>query len=92
MGKLYDIRAKVGEYEKGGEKVSKYQTIGVILDGKNGSPLLKLDTLPVNWDGFGYLNEPKDFSDNVKPDDFPADNVPEDVDEKINLDNVEIPF
>ena len=58
MAKLYDIRAVTGEYEKDGETKKRYTTIGAVLETKNGGQMIKLDTLPVNWDGFAYLNEP----------------------------------
>ena len=58
MAKLYDIRAVTGTYEKDGETKKRYATIGAVLETKNGGQMIKLDTLPVSWDGFAYLNEP----------------------------------
>lgn len=58
MGKLYDIRAITGEYEKDGETKKRYATIGVVLETKNGGQMIKLETIPVGWDGVAYLNEP----------------------------------
>lgn len=55
----YEIRAKVREYEdkKTGETKSVYATIGSAwLDGDKRS--IQLDTVPVNWDGRAFINEP----------------------------------
>lgn len=90
MAKLYDIRASVGEYQKDGKSIRKYTTIGAVLETKNGGKMIKLDTIPVSWDGFAYLSEP------LKPKDAEAsadtkDIVPAGISgEPVNLDS--IPF
>lgn len=58
MAKKYDIRAKIGEYEKDGETKNRYATLGAVIETKNGGLMMKLDTVPVNWDGVAYFNEP----------------------------------
>lgn len=58
MAKLYDIRAKIGEYEKDGETKGRYVTIGAVVQTKAGAKMIKLDTIPVSWEGFAYLSEP----------------------------------
>jgi len=35
--KTYDIAVKVGEYEQGGETKGRYENVGAILKGDNGS-------------------------------------------------------
>lgn len=95
MAKLYDIRAKIGEYEKDGETKARYMTIGAVLETKNGGKMIKIDVIPTNWDGFAYLNEPYD-----KESDRPLKQhevlskskeiVLEDLDDTISLEN--IPF
>lgn len=90
MAKLYDIRAKIGEYEKDGETKGRYVTIGAVVQTKAGAKMIKLDTIPVSWEGFAYLSEP------LKPKDAEAsadtkDIVPAGISgEPVNLDS--IPF
>ena len=81
--KIYDIRAKVSEYKKGEEIKSVYATIGVVLETKNGGQMIKLETIPVGWDGVAYLNEPYQ----------PKDTAPEDISgEPVDLSSVDLPF
>lgn len=50
-----EVRAKTGE-DKDGKPF--YKTIGRVMDTKAG-PMLKLDTIPLQWDGWAYISEPK---------------------------------
>jgi len=80
MAIKYYIKAAVSEYQdKDGKAKKKYQSIGIILETKNGL-MLKLETIPLFSlkDGclIAYLNdpEPKDpFPKNLAdiPDDMP---------------------
>lgn len=92
MAKLYDIRAKIGEYEKDGETKAKYATIGAVLETKNGGKMMKLDTIPVDWQGFAYLNEPLPPKGSGTPQNGSGDVLPDnnDVDDEIDLSS--IPF
>jgi hypothetical protein len=59
MGIKYEVTATTGAYTTAdGTQKKRYAKIGVVLDTKNG-PALKLETIPVGWDGFAYLNEPQ---------------------------------
>ena len=62
MSKLYEITVVSGKYKnKDGVEKSRYQTIGSVIETKNG-PMLKLDNIPLReggWDGWAYLNDPK---------------------------------
>lgn len=59
MAKLYDVVAVVGEYTAAdGSTKKRYANLGAIIEGKNG-PALKLETIPLGWNGWAYLNEPK---------------------------------
>ena len=62
MSKLYEVTVSVGKYSKDGQEKTRYQTIGSVIETKNG-PMLKLDTLPLTdsggWNGWAYLNTPK---------------------------------
>jgi hypothetical protein len=60
MGKLYEVTAVTGKYtDKSGKEKSRYMNIGSVIQTKNG-PMLKLEGVPVGWDGWAYLNEPKE--------------------------------
>lgn len=53
MKRYKKITAVIGEYEKDGQKKKRYAQIGTLLVRDDGSYAIKLDTLPVNWDGWG---------------------------------------
>jgi hypothetical protein len=65
---LKEISVIQGTYvNKEGQQKNRYQTIGSIIDTKNGD-MLKLDVMPLvkgGWDGWAYINDPK-------PRDIPA--------------------
>lgn len=59
MSRKYEVTAITGKYtDKNGQEKSRYQTIGAVIETKNG-PMLKLEAVPIGWDGWAYLNEPK---------------------------------
>jgi hypothetical protein len=66
MSKVYEITIVSGKYKnKDGQEKSRYQTIGSVIETKNGL-MLKLDMIPIvdgGWSGWGYLNEPKPKND-----------------------------
>lgn len=79
MGIKYEVSATTGTYTTAdGAQKRRYSKIGVILQTQNG-PALKLDAIPIGWDGFAYLNEPQPKRDEphqtrreqVKSDDVP---------------------
>jgi hypothetical protein len=71
MGIKYEVSATTGTYTTAdGTQKRRYSKIGVVLQTQNG-PALKLDTIPVGWDGFAYLNEPQPKKDFAKPEDVP---------------------
>lgn len=79
LGIRYYIKAAVSEYQdKDGKAKKKYQSIGIILETKNGL-MLKLETIPLFSlkDGclIAYLNDPE------PKDAFPKslNDIPEDV-------------
>lgn len=60
MSKTYEVTVVTGKYQdRDGKEKSRYMTIGAVLETKNG-PMLKLEAVPVGWDGWAYLNEPKE--------------------------------
>jgi len=84
MGIKYYVKAVTSEYtDKEGKSKKKYQSIGVVLETKNGL-MLKLETLPLyalkEGSLMAYLNEmeePKATSDFPKSlADIPDDSIP----------------
>lgn len=60
MAVTKDIVAITGKYtDKSGAEKSRYHKIGVVMTTQNGGELIKIEAIPVGWDGFAYLNEPK---------------------------------
>ncbi len=60
MAILKEVTAIIGKYtDKNGQEKNQYLTIGKVLETKNGSHMIKIDTVPVGWDGWAYLNEPR---------------------------------
>ena len=59
MGIKYELVAKAGEYEKNGEKKTRWHTCGVVMERKDGSLSAKIESLPINFDGWLNLWEPK---------------------------------
>lgn len=59
MSKKYEVVAVTGKYkDSSGQEKNRYQNIGVVFDTPNG-PRLKLEAIPIGWDGWAYLNDPK---------------------------------
>ena len=64
--KKYDVVAVTGKFtDAEGNEKNRYMTVGVILDTKNGF-MLKLEAVPTGWDGWAYLNTPRE-KDGEKP-------------------------
>ena len=78
MGIKYDCIVKNGTYtDKSGNEKNRWQKIGVCVDTKQGGLAIKLEAIPVTWDGWISLAEPK-----------PKENAPQtvplsDIDENI---------
>ena len=84
----YDIRAKVRTYNDkiSGEEKNVYATIGTAWIGEKTNSI-QLDTVPVNWDGKAFLNEPYEREKKAPQ----KETVLEDIsDEPISLES--IPF
>lgn len=59
MSKKFDIVAVTGKYkDRDGNEKSRYLNIGAVIETQNGLSI-KLEAVPVGWDGWAYLNEPK---------------------------------
>lgn len=61
MSPLYNVVAKCGSYrDENGKKIQKWCKVGVSVDTREGGIALKIDTLPVEWDGWLQLAIPND--------------------------------
>jgi hypothetical protein len=59
MGIKFELVAKAGTYEKNGETKTRYHTCGIVLERADGSLSAKIESLPVGFDGWLNLWEPK---------------------------------
>ena len=76
--KTHDVVAVTGKYtDREGNEKNRYLNIGAVIHGKHG-PMLKLEAVPVGWDGWAYLNEPKP-RDEAKP----AKQASDDFDDRV---------
>lgn len=71
MAKLInELTVITGTYtNKDGQQKNRYQRIGSIIDTKNG-PMGKIDVIPLKeggWDGWFYINEPRDDQQRQQP-------------------------
>lgn len=61
MAQMYNVVAKCGTYkDNDGKKVQKWAKVGVSVETRDGGIALKIDTLPVEWDGWLQLAVPND--------------------------------
>ena len=59
MAKKFDVVAAGGKYkDASGVEKTRWLNIGVVLETEKGLRL-KLESLPVGWDGWAMLSEPK---------------------------------
>ena len=59
----YEVIATTGTYtNKQGEEKKRWQKIGVVMQGKSGLTL-KMESVPVGWDGWATLAEPRQKED-----------------------------
>jgi hypothetical protein len=67
MGIKYEVTAVTGKYtDRNGNEKNRYTKVGVVLETKNGQ-MLKVESIPVGWDGWAYLNEPREQGEERKP-------------------------
>lgn len=60
MGIKYEVAAVTGTYTgRDGQEKKRYAKLGVVFETKYGL-MLKLEVVPVGWDGTAYINEPKE--------------------------------
>ncbi len=67
MAIKYDLICKTGTYkDKNGEEKNRWSKIGVVMDTRQGSLAGKIENIPVGWDGWFSMAEPK-VKDNFTP-------------------------
>ncbi len=49
-----------------GNDKKRYLRVGSIIETRNGE-MLKLDTIPIGWNGWAYLNEPRQQGESDRP-------------------------
>ena len=69
MSVVYEMKVPTGKYQKGGEEKTSWQTIGRVIETKNGSMMVKIDSMPtsvldrdgniVGWTGWANLFPPR---------------------------------
>jgi hypothetical protein len=60
MPVIYEVVAHGEKYTtQTGEEKSRLIQIGKVIEKQNGKMSLKLDTVPLNWDGWAMLLEPR---------------------------------
>ena len=55
----YELSAAIGTYQKDGQEKTRWAKIGTVMETKSGKLAIKIDTIPVNWDGWASLMEPR---------------------------------
>lgn len=64
MKRVYDAVVKTGTYtDRDGNEKSRYMNVGVVLQGDKGMSL-KLEAIPINFDGWINFYEPKSADKN----------------------------
>jgi len=59
MALRYDVICKNGSYSKDGVEKTKWLKVGVCMDTKQGGLAVKIESLPIGFDGWLSLAEPK---------------------------------
>ena len=59
MAIKYELIATTGTYtNKAGEEKKRWQKIGIVLETARGMSI-KMESVPVGWDGWAIMSEPK---------------------------------
>lgn len=67
MAIKYDLICKTGTYkDKNGEEKNRWSKVGVVMETKQGGLACKIESIPVGFDGWLSLAEPKP-KDNFTP-------------------------
>ena len=73
---IKEIVAVTGTYtNKQGEEKKRYTKLGVLMENDKGQ-FLKIESIPVGWDGFASLYEPKEKEQAEKRRESLEDDIP----------------
>lgn len=68
MSVKFEIVAPTGTYtDREGNEKKRYHKMGVVLALQKGGYMIKMESIPVGWDGTAFLNEPQEKKDDRKP-------------------------
>jgi hypothetical protein len=60
MAVLKEIVAIVGKYtDREGKEKNQYQNMGKLIETQGGKQMIKIDCIPIGFDGWAYLNDPR---------------------------------
>lgn len=59
----YEVKTKVGKYTKDGVEKTRWHTMGKCFENDEGNLSIKVDSIPVNFDGWMSLFVPKPRED-----------------------------
>lgn len=82
MKRIYDITVANGKYQnKQGEEKTSYLKIGVVFEREDGSQCMKLESVPIKFDGWANFYKPdlrkvKEDINKAKPDFDEGDEIP----------------
>lgn len=76
MAVKYEVVATNGEYEKDGQTKKRYVNMGRVIETKSGSLAVKIDSIPVGWDGWAYLNTPRERDSGYSSTPSDSDDIP----------------
>lgn len=84
MGVKYNLVAKTGEYTNDkGETKARWSRVGVVLETSSGGMAIKIENIPLNWDGFANMAEPDAKDGNQTKQDKPKQESKEDFKDDI---------
>jgi hypothetical protein len=76
VSKVYDVVATVGEYtDRAGNTKKRYMNIGAVFKTDKGFSM-KLESVPVDWNGWANFYEPKPIKDTAAAAPKPTEDVP----------------
>jgi hypothetical protein len=59
MAIVKEVTAVTRYTDAQGNEKKRYHKLGVVMSTRNGD-MLKIESVPIGWDGWAYLNDPKD--------------------------------
>lgn len=80
MAKIkYTVAAKNGSYQKDGEEKTRWHIMGNCFENDKGQLSIKIDSMPINFDGWISLFTPKDKTQSGNQTQGNADALSDDI-------------